>query len=405
MKNIAAIFLLIFIFCQNTFSQDTIKSRKKIGLVLSGGGAKGFAHIGVIKVLEKAGVKIDYIGGTSVGSVIGALYASGYNATQLDSIFRDTDFNNLITDYIPRSSKNFYEKRNDEMYAFSLPVNNFKVGIPLSLSKGMFNYNLINRLTKHVKEIHDFNKLPIPFLCMATDIETGQQVVLNKGYLAKALLASSAFPSIFSPVELEGKLLVDGGVSNNFPVDEIRKLGADIIIGVDVQDEIKDRNSLNDATKILVQINNLQMIEKMKANKETTDIYIKPEVNQYGIISFDAIEDIINKGEMAANEQIDKIKKLTNPIENYKKESLKVGNDSLFIKHININFLPNYTRSYVLGKLGFTSNSKIGFNDLRIGTDNLSATQNFKSITYTIDKDDVYNDLNIQFEDEEPFDN
>ena len=395
MKNIAAIFLLIFIFCQNTFSQDTIKSRKKIGLVLSGGGAKGFAHIGVIKVLEKAGVKIDYIGGTSVGSVIGALYASGYNATQLDSIFRDTDFNNLITDYIPRSSKNFYEKRNDEMYAFSLPVNNFKVGIPLSLSKGMFNYNLINRLTKHVKEIHDFNKLPIPFLCMATDIETGQQVVLNKGYLAKALLASSAFPSIFSPVELEGKLLVDGGVSNNFPVDEIRKLGADIIIGVDVQDEIKDRNSLNDATKILVQINNLQMIEKMKANKETTDIYIKPEVNQYGIISFDAIEDIINKGEMAANEQIDKIKKLTNPIENYKKESLKVGNDSLFIKHININFLPNYTRSYVLGKLGFTSNSKIVFNDLRIGTDNLSATQNFKSITYTIDKNDIYNDLNI----------
>ncbi len=395
MKNIAAIFLLIFIFCQNTFSQDTIKSRKKIGLVLSGGGAKGFAHIGVIKVLEKAGVKIDYIGGTSVGSVIGALYASGYNATQLDSIFRDTDFNNLITDYIPRSSKNFYEKRNDEMYAFSLPVNNFKVGIPLSLSKGMFNYNLINRLTKHVKEIHDFNKLPIPFLCMATDIETGQQVVLNKGYLAKALLASSAFPSIFSPVELEGKLLVDGGVSNNFPVDEIRKLGADIIIGVDVQDEIKDRNSLNDATKILVQINNLQMIEKMKANKETTDIYIKPEVNQYGIISFDAIEDIINKGEMAANEQIDKINKLTNPIENYKKESLKLGNDSLFIKHININFLPNYTRSYVLGKLGFTSNSKIGFNDLRIGTDNLSATQNFKSITYTIDKNDVYNDLNI----------
>ena len=395
MKNSIAVLFFIFIFSQNIFSQETIKSRPKIGLVLSGGGAKGFAHIGVIKVLEKAGVKIDYIGGTSVGSVIGALYASGYNATQLDSIFRDTDFNNLITDYIPRSSKNFYEKRNDELYAFSLPVNNFKVGIPLSLSKGMFNYNLINRLTKHVREIHDFNKLPIPFLCMATDIETGQQVVLNKGYLAKALLASSAFPSIFSPVELDGKLLVDGGVSNNFPIDEIRKLGADIIIGVDVQDEIKDRSSLNDATKILVQINNLQMIEKMKANKAATDIYIKPEVNQYGIISFDAIEEIINKGEKAANDQLDKIKKLSNPIENYKKEKLKVGNDSLHIKHININFLPNYTRSYVLGKLGFNANSKIVYDDLRIGTDNLSATQNFKSITYTIDKNNNHDDLNI----------
>ena len=395
MKTIAAIFLFIFVLTQNTFSQDTIKSRPKIGLVLSGGGAKGFAHIGVLKVLEKAGVKIDYIGGTSVGAVIGALYASGYNAKQLDSIFRDTDFNNLITDYIPRSSKNFYEKRNDELYAFSLPVNNFKVGIPLSLSKGMFNFNLINRLTKHVKEIHDFNKLPIPFLCMATDIETGQQVVLDKGYLAKALIASSAFPSIFAPVELEGKLLVDGGVSNNFPVDEIRKLGADIIIGVDVQDEIKDRNSLNDATKILVQVNNLQMIEKMKANKAGTDIYIKPEVNQYGIISFDAIEDIINRGENAANEQLDKIKKIEKPIENRSKEALKFGNDSLCIKYININFLPNYTRSYVLGKLGFNANSKIHYSDLRVGFDNLSATQNYKSITYTIDKNENQEDLNI----------
>jgi NTE family protein len=395
MKNIAAIFLLIVTLSQNSFSQDTLKSRPKIGLVLSGGGAKGFAHIGVIKVLEKAGVKIDYIGGTSVGSVIGALYASGYNANQLDSIFRDTDFNNLINDYIPRSSKNFYEKRNDELYAFSLPVNNFKVGIPLSLSKGMFNYNLLNKLTRHVRDIYDFNKLPIPFLCMATDIETGQQVVLDKGYLAKALLASSAFPSIFSPVELDGKLLVDGGVSNNYPVDEIRKLGADIIIGVDVQDDIKDRNNLNDATKILVQINNLQMIEKMKENKLATDFYIKPKVNQYGIISFDAIEDIIKRGEDAANEQIDKIKKAVKVSETYRKESLKVGNDSLHVNYININYLPNYTRSYVLGKLGFIPNSKIDYNDLKVGADNLSATQNFKSITYSIDKNEEKVDLNI----------
>jgi len=395
MKNTAAILFFIFVLSENTFSQDTIKLRPKIGLVLSGGGAKGFAHIGVIKVLEKAGVKIDYIGGTSVGSVIGALYASGYNAAQLDSIFRDTNFNNLITDYIPRSSKNFYEKRNDELYAFSLPVNNFKVGIPMSLSKGMFNFNLINKLTKHVREIHDFNKLPIPFLCIATDIETGQQVVLNKGYLAKALLASSAFPSIFAPVELDGKLLVDGGVSNNYPMDEIRKLGADIIIGVDVQDDIKDRNSLNDATKILVQINNLQMIEKMKENKIATDIYIKPEVNQYGIISFDAIEELINKGESAANAQLDKIIKLTNPSVNYKKESLKISKDSLFINYINMNYLPNYTRSYVLGKLGFNAHSKIAYNELQEGMDNLSATQNFKSISYTIDKNNNQDDLNI----------
>ena len=113
MKNIAAFVFFILIFSQSSFSQEPIKPRQKVGLVLSGGGAKGFAHIGVLKVLEQAGVKIDYISGTSIGAVVGGLYASGYNATQIDSIFKDTDFNNLITDFIPRSSKNFYEKRND----------------------------------------------------------------------------------------------------------------------------------------------------------------------------------------------------------------------------------------------------------------------------------------------------
>ena len=247
--------LLLFLslcFLQLAVAQDSIKkNRPKIGLILSGGGAKGFAHIGVLKVLEQAGVKIDYIGGTSMGAVVGGLYASGYNATQIDSIFKNTNFDELLQDYIPRSSKSFFEKRNDEMYALALPVNKFKVGIPIALSKGMYNYNLLAKLTHKVRHIRDFNQLPIPFLCIATDIEKGEPVILDKGYLAQAMMASSAFPSLFSPVVIDGKLLIDGGVVNNYPVDEVRKMGADIIIGVDVQDDLKDRKGLTDATRIL----------------------------------------------------------------------------------------------------------------------------------------------------------
>lgn len=203
-KSIFFYLLLLAFFLSNfsSFSQE-IARRPKIGLVLSGGGAKGFAHIGVLKVLEKAGIKIDYIGGTSMGAVVGGLYAVGYNSTQIDSIFRATNFDELIQDYIPRTSKNFYEKRNDELYAISLPFKKMKVGIPIALSKGLYNYNLLNRLTKKAQNVWDFNKLPIPFLCIATDIETGKEVLLNKGYLPQAMLASSAFPTLFSPVEID----------------------------------------------------------------------------------------------------------------------------------------------------------------------------------------------------------
>ena len=361
-------FLLVFFilfFSIGAFSQETSK-RPKIGLVLSGGGAKGFAHIGVLKVLEQAGVKIDYIGGTSMGAIVGGLYASGYSATQIDSIFKETDFDALLSDFIPRASKNFYEKKNDELYAVTLPFNKLRIGIPTALSRGMYNYNLLNKLTYNVRYIRDFNKLPIPFLCIATDIETGEEVLLNEGYLAKAMLASGAFPTLFSPVEIDGRLLVDGGVTNNYPLEEIKKLGADIIIGVDVQDDLKDRNSLRDATRILVQISNLQMIEKMKEKIKHTDIYIKPDITNYGVISFDEGQDIIRKGEEAAFAQYEKIKLLGDTTRVVRKP-FKVCVDSLEIKSIAINKLDNYTRSYVIGKLGFKQGSKISYKDLTKG--------------------------------------
>ena len=388
----SALFVFLFFSFLSSFSQDSIK-KPKIGLVLSGGGAKGFAHIGVLKVLEQAGVKIDYIGGTSMGAVVGGLYASGYSATQIDSIFRTINFDNLLQDFIPRTSKNFYEKRNDDLYAFVLPFYKFKIGIPEALSKGMYNFNLLSAVTRSVRHIRDFNSLKIPFLCMATNIETGEPVTLNKGNLAYAMITSSAFPSLFSPVEMDGNLLVDGGVANNYPIEEVKKMGAEIIIGVDVQDGLLNRTELKDATKILGQVTTLQSIEKMKIKITETDIYIKPDIKSFGLISFDRGLDIIEKGEEASFAVYEQLKKYGN--KDYKPNNLETTVDSLQIKDIIINNLKNYTRSYIKGKLGFKEGEKISYTDLKTGIDNLNATQNFSAINYSFENNDSKDDLKL----------
>ena len=191
----------------------------KVGLVLSGGGAKGFAHVAVLKVLEEAGVRVDYIGGTSMGAIVGALYASGYNASQLDSILKTIDYNKILRDELPRKAKPFYEKETGEKYTLTLPIKDKKVGIPAALSGGQSVLNLLTKLLQHVDHISDFSKLPIPFVCVATNLETGKQVVLDRGFLPEAVKASGSFPTLLAPVEIDGKILSDGGIVNNFPVD------------------------------------------------------------------------------------------------------------------------------------------------------------------------------------------
>ncbi|MGB0186194.1 MAG: patatin-like phospholipase family protein, partial [Flavobacteriaceae bacterium] len=183
-------FYFLLFCCFIGFTQNPIKENPKVGLVLSGGGAKGLAHIGVLKVIDSLGVRIDYIGGTSMGAAVGGLYASGYSAQQLDSIFREIDFDVLLGDKVPRASKTFQERKNAEKYAASLPLNNFKIQLPSSISRGQNVFNLFTKLTMNVREISDFSKLPIPFYCMATNLETGASVLLDHGNLAEAITIS-----------------------------------------------------------------------------------------------------------------------------------------------------------------------------------------------------------------------
>ncbi len=371
---------------------NTNSDEPKIGVVLSGGGAKGLAHIGVLKVLEEAGIKVDYIGGTSMGAIVGGLYAAGYSAKELDSIFNSLDADALIQDFTPRGSKNFFERRNDELYALSLPFKGFKIGFPTAFSKGLYNYTTINRLTDNVRHIREFDSLPIPFVCIATDIETGEEVVLRKGVLPDAILASGAFPSLYYPVEIDGRLLIDGGVTNNYPIEEVRNMGADIIIGVDVQDGLKDRTQIKGATGVLVQINNYQMIKKMEVKREATDIYIKPDITGFTVISFDDGRQIIDEGEEAARAMLDSLKALGRGKPIVRDEVC--ASDTLTISQIEISGLKNYSRAYVIGKLNFKPGTRISYDKLNHGISNLNATQNFNSIAYNFEdgkKGDILN--------------
>ena len=381
-------------FCQNT------TDKKKVGLVLSGGGAKGLAHIGALKVIEEAGIKIDYIGGTSMGAIVGALYASGYSAVELDSIFRATDFNALIKDNLPRSAKTFYEKEDSERYAVTLPFKNFKISVPPAYSGGQNIYNELVRILYHVKDVRNFEKLPIPFVCIATNVETGEEVVFKEGYLPEAIMASGTLPSLFEPANIDGKILIDGGVVNNYPIEQVKALGADVIIGVDVQHGLSDREALLSATEVLLQINNFSSAAAMKEKSKQTDIYIKPDMTDYSVLDFDQRNAIIRLGEIASRDNYEALKALS-IAQNNQKASVKIieSQDTITVNRLIISGNnTNYSRGYVKGKLRFDLSDKITFEKLQQGISNLSATGNFQSIRYQLTTNGIGEDLVLKLE-------
>lgn len=388
--------ILTFLLCVGIgWAQKNVTDKEpKVGLVLSGGGAKGMAHIGALKVIEESGITIDFIGGTSMGAIVGALYASGYTANELDSLFREADFDDLIQDNLPRGAKTFYEKEDSERYALTLPFDKFKISFPSAISGGQRIYNELVRLLYHVKDVNDFNDLPIPFLCIATDIESGDEVLLDKGYLPEAVMASGTFPSLFEPAEIDGRILIDGGVANNYPVMEVKKLGADIIIGVDVQHGLRDRENLQSATEILLQLNSFRTVEKMKNKTLETDIYIKPDIDNFSVMDFDLAEAIIENGRTAALEHLEDLKELAARQKNRGKELMKIEpQDSIVINRLILEGNINYSRAYVKGKLRINLPVKTTFEKLQQGISNLAATNNFSTIRYELISNGLGEDL------------
>jgi len=292
------LFVILLLSSYAIYAQEPPVSEKeiKVGLVLSGGGAKGFAHVAVLKKLEEAGVRIDYIAGTSMGAIIGGLYASGYNANELDSVLRVYDLNGLVRDDLPREVSSFYQKENDGKYAISLPLVKRKIELPSAVSNGQNAFNIFSELTEHVHGVDDFSKLNIPFFCLATNLETGEEVVLDKGFLPEAIRASGSFPGLLTPINVNGQVLVDGGIADNFPVEKMKEKGVDYIIGVNVSGGLKDIDNLNTLPEILMQIAGFQMYNKWQDKIEMCDLYIRPELDEFTAFSFDQSEEIMEKG-------------------------------------------------------------------------------------------------------------
>ncbi|MDR1273024.1 MAG: patatin-like phospholipase family protein [Odoribacteraceae bacterium] len=284
---------------------DAGAQRKRVGLVLSGGGAKGAAHVGVLKVLEEAGVPVDFIAGTSMGAIVGGLYAIGYDAAALDTLVREQDWLFLLGDKVYRYNLPFSEKEMTEKYLVSMPVWHRSIQVPSGFVSGQNIYNLFMDLTIGHHDSTLFARLPTPFACVASNLVDGSEVVLDRGSLPLAMRASMAIPGAFAPVVHRGMVLVDGGISNNFPADVARAMGAEILIGVDVQSELKDEKGLESVMGVVDQLTSFLGLRKYEENVKLIDLHLRPDVSSYSAASFsrEAVAELIARGERAARER------------------------------------------------------------------------------------------------------
>jgi NTE family protein len=279
--------------------------RPRIGLVLGGGGARGAAHVGVIKVLEELRVPIDVIAGTSMGSVVGGLYASGMSTQELEREVAATDWADLFRDSPERVERSFRRKRDDDLYTFDAKpgFNDGQVQLPLAYIRGQKFDLLLNRLTMRVIDVKDFDRLPIPSRAVASDLETGAAVVLGSGSMAKAIRASLAVPGAFDPVEIDNRLLADGGLANNIPVNVARDMGADVVIAIDVGAGLYKRGELTNAIRVAVQLTGFLFTLNGELQVKTLgprDVLIRPDLGDMSGADFEHAREAIRIGETAA---------------------------------------------------------------------------------------------------------
>ena len=292
-------------------TDSTIVQRKKVGVVLSGGGAKGMAHIGVLKVLEKAGIPVDIVTGTSIGSIVGGLYSIGYNSHSLDSMVRAQDWTYVITDKEDLRKQSLLDRKKANTYLFSTGLTIGKHSVNAGgLIKGKNLAELFQKLFVGYTDSLDFtNDLKIPFACVATNIMDNSEVVFHSGRLPQAIRASMSIPAAFSPVRIGDMVLVDGGLKNNFPVDVAREMGAEIVIGVTLNGRPKTAEDITGTMKIVGQIIDVNCVNKYAENKALSDLWMNVDPHGYSTASFtaEAIDSLIRYGEEEAMRHWDEI--------------------------------------------------------------------------------------------------
>jgi NTE family protein len=286
----------------------TASDRPRVGLVLGGGGARGAAHIGVLRELERMRIPIDAIAGTSMGAIVGGLYASGMSVAELEQLVADMDWTATMSDEPARRDMRFRRKQDVRDYPIDLDIGlqRGRPNFPLGVVQGQKLDLILRNLTLPVFNVADFDELPIPFRAIASDIETGEMVVMQRGDLARAIRASMSVPAVLAPVRVDGHLLVDGGLVGNLPVDVVREMGVDVVIAVDVEfplyapEELQSAISISEQMlTVLIRRETLRQIEKLGDD----DVLVTPELGTFGSTNFGQIVQAIEPGAQATRAQ------------------------------------------------------------------------------------------------------
>ena len=390
-QTLPRLLLLCVLLCTSSVFADT--QRPKIGLVLGGGGAAGTAHVGVLKVLEENQIPIDVIAGTSMGAIVGSLYASGLKAGEIEKIVNTLDWPELFNDQVSRRDQSFHRKQEMSSFfdSFTVGANRNGVQLPRGAVKGQKLTFELRRLLDHVSHIQNFDQLPIPFRAVATDIENGQAVVLSQGNLPTSVRASMSIPGLFPPVEINGRLLVDGFVANNIPVNIAQQMGADILIVVGIPTEYKNKQELGSALDIALQSMRLMMAKSSTPqlqNISQPHIIIQPNMDGIGSLDFDRVKDAMTLGEKQARAQEPELLKLTEGLRGKvqqqtatapTRESFKGVIDSIKLENSSV------LKDEILTKrLGLKAGDVLSLKKLQEGLDAIYALGYFEVVDYQL---------------------
>lgn len=393
MKKVLCVFLLFFIV-----SQVFAGERKKVAVVLGGGGAKGVAHIGVLKVIEEVGIPIDYVVGTSMGAIVGGLYSIGYTPAEIDSIVKEQDWAMLLSDRIERSSQSFPEKELSERYILSLPFGREKKDrVIKGVIKGQNLQNLFSNLTIGYHDAVDFSSFRRSFACVAVDVVKGEEYVFTQGSLPVAMRASMAIPAVFAPVRLDSMVLIDGGLNNNYPADVARRMGAEVIIGVDLgTSDLKVLKGLNTPGDVIGQIIALHGVEKYENNKEITDVLLRPNLSPYNAASFtpSALDTMTRRGEKEARAKLDELIALKQKIgvaEDFspekkalRQEPIAGGDEVIYIRSIRFEGIEHRDEKWLLSLCKLKENTSVTIRQLQKAMDIMIGTDLYANVSYKL---------------------
>ena len=387
------IFFVVVLLCNAAKAQDGDKSgRPRVGLVLSGGGAKGFAHIGVLKVLEEKGIPVDYAAGTSMGSLVAAMYAVGYSPEAIEKTIKNIDWKALVKNKIPRNDVMYLHRGDYNKFMINLEADeNFSLKIPAGLVKNQGMQIKLNEIFWHQLDNPDFTTFPIPYFCVGANIMKGEKVIIDKGNISDAVRSSMAVPLIFEPFREDSMLIVDGGLYDNFPVEEMKKRNIDIVIGVNVGFAPFSHEELDSSPKIAYQLMWINNIEHNAKARALCDVLIEPDTKNYSAWSFANVDAIINAGYKAAsnNTGLDSLATQFHHNDYAHHEDTVTLHAAKTIKGIVIKGLDDHEREFFYGNLLLPESNTLTAKDVEKAVSSELGLLRYNYVNYSISADSL----------------